>query len=63
VLEHLGELPAAGAAAGAATEREPTNWRSWLVRSRIEAERGRAAAAVRAYRRARSLNPHHSLFR
>ena len=63
VLEELGDLRAAAAAARAAARREPTNWRSWLVWSRIEAERGRAAAAVRAYRRARSLNPHHSLFR
>jgi hypothetical protein len=32
------------------------------VRSRIEAENGQAAAAVRDYRRARSLNPLSSLF-
>ena len=62
VLELQGSLASAAAAAGAATERESTNWRTWLVLSRIEAERGRAAAAVRAYRRARSLNPHFSLF-
>ncbi|MEX2447750.1 MAG: hypothetical protein WD404_03285, partial [Solirubrobacterales bacterium] len=62
VLEQMGALGAAASAARAATEREPTNWRTWLVLSRIEAERGRAAAAVRAYRRARSLNRHFSLF-
>lgn len=62
VLEQLGALRAAAPAARAATEREPTNWRTWVVLARVEAERGRAAAAVRAYRRARSLNPHHSLF-
>ncbi len=33
------------------------NWRTWFVLARIEAERGRAGAAVRDYRRARSLNP------
>ena len=60
--EQIGELGDAAAAARAATEREATNWRTWLVLSRIEAERGRAAAAVRAFRRARSLNPHFSLF-
>ena len=32
-------------------------WRAWLICSRIEAERGRAVAAVTAYRKARSLNP------
>jgi tetratricopeptide (TPR) repeat protein len=62
VLELQGELAPAAAAARAATEREPTNWRTWLVLSRIEAERGRAVAAVRDYRKARSLNPHSSLF-
>ena len=49
-------------AARAATERESTNWRTWLVLSRIEAERGRADAAVRDYQEARSLNPRSELF-
>ena len=40
VLEAQGDLAPAAAAARAATEREPTNWRTWLVLSRIEAERG-----------------------
>jgi len=62
VLEAAGELPAASEAASAAAERESTNWRNWLVLSRIEAERGRAAASVTAYRRARSLNPRASIF-
>jgi hypothetical protein len=62
VLEQLGDLSAAAAAAHAAGEREETNWRNWLVLSRIEAERGRAAPAVRDYRKAKSLNPHFSLF-
>jgi hypothetical protein len=62
VLEEQGNLPAAAAAAHAATERESTNWRNWLVLSRIEAERGRAAAAVSSYREARSLNPRSELF-
>jgi O-antigen ligase len=62
VLEAAGNLAAAVDAARAATERESTNWRTWLVASRIEAERGMAGAAVRDYRRARSLNPHSSLF-
>ena len=62
VLEEQGNLAAAGEAARAATERESTNWRTWLVLSRVEAERGMAAASVRDYRRARSLNPRSELF-
>lgn len=62
LLEAGGELDAAAAAARAGTEREPTNWRTWLIRARIEAERGRAAEAVGHYRRARALNPFSSLF-
>jgi hypothetical protein len=62
ILEEEGRLEAAAAAARAATEREPTNWRTWLVLSRLEAQLGRAAPAVRDYRRARSLNPQSSLF-
>jgi tetratricopeptide (TPR) repeat protein len=62
VLEELGDLAAASAAARGAAEREPTNWRNWLVLSRLEARQGNAAAAVRDYRRAESLNPHFSLF-
>jgi O-Antigen ligase len=62
VLETLGDLPAAAAAARAATERESTNWRTWLILSRLEAEQGHAAASVRFFRKARSLNPYSELF-
>jgi O-antigen ligase len=62
LLEQMGDLESAAEAARAATERESTNWRPWLVLSRIEARRGRAAAAVRGYREARSLNPLSALF-
>lgn len=62
VLEAGDDLAAASAAARSATAKESTNWRTWLVLSRIEAQRGRAAASVAAYRRARSLNPRSSLF-
>lgn len=62
VLEAQGHLAAAAAAARAATERERTNWRTWLVLSRVEAERGRAGPSVHAYREARSLNPRSELF-
>ncbi|MDX6589722.1 MAG: hypothetical protein QOI84_996 [Solirubrobacterales bacterium] len=62
VLELRGDLPAAEAAARAATERESTNWRTWLVLSRIAAERGRAGISVHAYEEARAMNPHASIF-
>jgi O-Antigen ligase len=63
ILESQGDLPTAAAAAVAATERESTNWRTWLVLSRIEAELGDASAAVRYYRKARMLNPFSELFK
>lgn len=62
VLELQGDLPGAAAAAGAATERESTNWHTWLVLSRVEAERGRPKPAVAAYLKAKSLNPLSPLF-
>ena len=62
MLEQSGNLAKAADAARAATDRETTNWRVWLVLARIEAERGMPAAAIRDYKRARSLNPHFSLF-
>jgi hypothetical protein len=62
LLEEQGDLPAASLAARGATDRESTNWRNWLVLSRIEAERGRVAPALDAYREAKSLNPRSLLF-
>ncbi len=62
VLEVQGEFALAAQAAKAAIDRESTNWRPWLVLSRIEAERGNAPAAVAAYRKARSLYPLSPLF-
>ena len=62
VLEAERQFAAAAEAARAATEREPTNWQTWLVLSRTEAEAGQAAAAVRDYRKAKSLNPLSTLF-
>lgn len=63
VLELSGDFGAAEAAARQAVDREETNWRNWLVLSRIAAENGRPAAAVAAYREARSLNPEAEVFR
>jgi hypothetical protein len=62
VLELLGDFPAAEAAAREAIERESTNWRLWLVLSRIAAERGRIDASVDAYKEARALNPLGEIF-
>ena len=57
VLEQAGALASAAVAAKAATADEPTNWRTWFVLARLRAQRGQPAAAVRALREARRLNP------
>jgi tetratricopeptide (TPR) repeat protein len=62
VLEQAGRLPEAVAAARAASENEPQNWRTWLILARVEAEAGNAQQAVDAYREARRLNPRSGLF-
>jgi len=62
VLELQGDYEAAVAAARMATEEEATNWRTWLVLSRLEARAGNADASVAAYREARSLNPNSAIF-
>lgn len=62
ILERAGRLQGAAQAAGAATSKEPTNWTAWVVLSRLEAKQGRPQASVRAYRKARSLNPRSPLF-
>jgi hypothetical protein len=62
VLERQGKFDQAAAAARQATTKESTNWRTFFVLSRIEAERGDAKASLDAYRRARQLNPHSGVF-
>jgi len=62
VLERQGEFDQAAAAAQEATMKESTNWRTFFVLSRIEAERGHAKASLAAYRRAQQLNPHSGVF-
>ena len=62
VLELRGDLAGGAAQARAATRREATNWRTWLILSRIDAERGDVRASIASYRRARSLNPRSPLF-
>ena len=63
ILESQGDVDGAAAAAQAATEREPSNWRTWLLLSRIEAQRGRPKAALATYRVAKTLNPLSPVFR
>jgi tetratricopeptide (TPR) repeat protein len=63
VLEQQGKLGEAAAAAAAATRKESANWRTWLVLARIQAERGKVPAAIRAFRRAHSLNPRYGLLK
>jgi O-antigen ligase len=62
VLEVAGDLDGATGAATQATEEEPTNWRTWLILSRLEAEHGNVSKSIAAYRTARSLNPRSVLF-
>lgn len=62
VLELEGKKKQARGAARKAVADEPQNWATWLILSRLEAETGNARASLADYRRARSLNPHSSLF-
>jgi tetratricopeptide (TPR) repeat protein len=62
VLEAQGDLVGAAGAARIATDKEPTNWRTWLVRARLDARRGATNAALGELRRARALNPRSVLF-
>lgn len=62
VLERGKQYAAAADAATQATEEEPTNWRPWIILSRIEAARGNTEASIEAFRQARSLNPRSPLF-
>jgi hypothetical protein len=62
VLEARGQLGPAVAAIRGATRVEPKEWRSWVVRSRLEAEAGHPHASLFAYRKAHSLNPDSWLF-
>jgi hypothetical protein len=63
VLEQLGRLSLAESAARAAVEREPEEWRAWVVLSRLQARNGLVGPSIDSYRKARSLNPHSGLFR
>jgi tetratricopeptide (TPR) repeat protein len=62
VLEEQGDVPGARRAIAAAQQREPTNWQTWLIGSRIAVEAGRPSEALSDYRRARSLNRKSTIF-
>jgi O-antigen ligase/polysaccharide polymerase Wzy-like membrane protein len=62
VLERQGKFDEAAAAAREATQKESTNWRTFFVLSRVEAEAGNAKASLAAYSRAKQLNPHSGVF-
>jgi hypothetical protein len=62
VMELQRNFAAAAVSAEAATKRDPSDWRNWLVLARIRGENGDAAGAVAAYRRARALNPRSPIF-
>lgn len=62
ILERLERIDDAVAAARAAADNEATNWRTWIVLSRLEARAGNPQEAVDAYRRARTLNPSSAIF-
>lgn len=62
VLEEGEQFAKAAGAARAATERESTNWETWYLLSRTQAERGdKEGAAINALRRAQELNPNETL--
>jgi O-antigen ligase len=62
VREAIGDLPAAEASIREATDRDPLDWRLWLVRARIETTSGDIAEARRSLARAAALNPRSPLF-
>jgi O-antigen ligase len=62
VLELKGEYASAAGATRRAAENAPSDWSTWLVLARIEAERGHVDSALAAYRKARSLDPRDPLF-
>jgi tetratricopeptide (TPR) repeat protein len=45
-----------------AIDREPANWRHRVILARIEAERGRVRAALRAFRAGERLRPASTIF-
>jgi O-Antigen ligase len=57
VAERAGDLGSAGQWIADAIRRDPDNWTTWVVQSRIQTKTGATAAAQRSLERARALNP------
>jgi hypothetical protein len=62
IFERTDQFDLAAAYARMAIRDEPTNWRPWIVLSRLEAKRARPKASVAAFRRARTLNRRSPIF-
>jgi tetratricopeptide (TPR) repeat protein len=62
VFELQGQYSSGVAAAKRATQQASTNWQTWAILSRLEAEDGNAKGSLVAYRKARALNPMSPLF-
>ena len=62
VYELKGDYASGVAAAKQATRADATNWETWVVLSRLQAEAGNADGALSAFKRARALNPLSPLF-
>jgi hypothetical protein len=62
VRETAGDLAGARAAIADAIERDPLDWRLWLVRTRLETKDGAVAEARESLARAIELNPRSPLF-
>jgi len=62
VYERMSRLPEAREAIAQAIDRDPTDWRLWYTRTRLETRAGDVPAARRSLRRATELNPRSPLF-
>jgi hypothetical protein len=62
VEEQTGDLRAARSSILEAIGNDPSDWRLWLVRARLETKAGAVSAARRSVREAKRLNPRSPLF-
>ena len=62
VQEQTSRLPAARRSIQKAIDRDPTDWRLWLVEARVETKLGRIRSARKSLARAKALNPRSPLF-